>query len=204
MTTTRKTSIYSGLFNAIERQALKSLRHLHVNESFLFLCGCFTTSTDNIFKTKSHTKHNFEENSCSVLANCPHLEVLTIDLDLISQNRSKSSHGDMISSYYVAALSTFLQECVRCFVEKGGFKQLTSINFVVKILSDFDLIFSAANIALQELSAVPAASSAGSFSPPLHHPHTPCKSSMSPDMISVKVSIASLKSCRVGYLLLVI
>eukprot|EP00603_Paraphysomonas_imperforata_P015625 CAMPEP_0114451474 /NCGR_PEP_ID=MMETSP0104-20121206/1001_1 /TAXON_ID=37642 ORGANISM="Paraphysomonas imperforata, Strain PA2" /NCGR_SAMPLE_ID=MMETSP0104 /ASSEMBLY_ACC=CAM_ASM_000202 /LENGTH=592 /DNA_ID=CAMNT_0001623661 /DNA_START=268 /DNA_END=2046 /DNA_ORIENTATION=- len=101
-------SVYSDLLAAMERGALDSLRHLHVNESFLFLCGCLN---------QIHSCSNF-----IAVRSCISLEVLKIDLH--SSNHSKLT----------TMLQTFLCKCLEKAFHDESLIVLHTVDFVVDTL----------------------------------------------------------------------
>jgi hypothetical protein len=188
----RRESIYSGLFAAMERQALPSLCHLHVNESFLYLCGFYS----NDDKKSEEKKSYFEVDHFLLLQNCESLEVLIIDLDLISHGRSSCT----LSGGYVAVFTKLLQKfCLRRTVDGEDLilRRFKTVNFVVKTLDDFNRVFHSLGLALQGLACSSTTGAEGSGD----SRRSNRSSSSSSSSISLKVSISDgLKSCRVGYL----
>lgn len=192
----RCDSIYSGLLAALERQALQSLRHLHVNESFLYLCGFYNTNINT--NTGKGQKKSSEGGHFAALQFCEDLECFTIDLDLIAHGRNGA-----LSNKYTPVFSRLLQSCLqRTVAGEMILKQVKCVEFVVTTLDDFEGICHSLDVALQRTKchdhSITTATTAmatvsiteGAVS----------SSSSSSSSIAVSVSIKGLKRCRVGVL----
>lgn len=174
----RKGSIYGGLLDALERNSLPSLRHLCVNESFLYVCGCYSEEP------------NEESSPFLSLRQCECLEELAIDLDLYPHSRSVVMVGG-----YNAVLRTFFQTSLVPVLDMGALLHLREVNFIVGSPTEYTCIASAVKGALRGMSADVNACAASADELP------PCFLSLGDKGIALRVSISGgLKNCRVGYL----